>query len=303
MLDGIVWFVTNIGLAFWNVAYAVSHPASWLDWSDGAALMRFVYYGGSSELFFVVLVIVVALTAAGMVWNRFMWGGVRLLEGLANGVGRVVAWAGLIMVIQQVVIIFMQRIFTRAELSFGLGSTFARDISWWSEELKLWNAMIVCLCVSWTFVQGGHVRVDLVYSPVSYRTKKLIDMVGSLLFMMPLSILIWMYGWYFMWRNLVNPPVSASDSLDRMLLKARAVRWSVETIGFSPNGFDAYFLFKVLMLLFAGLVFLQGVAFFWRSYLERKEGPDAEGRYLDRDLIEPGEVEMAAPEHLAREGR
>ena len=302
MLDGVVWFMTGIGLAFWHFAYAVSHPASWLNWSDGASLMRFIYYGGSSELFFVVLVIVVALTIAGMVWNRFMWGGVRLLEGIANGVGRVVAWVGLIMVIQQVVIIFMQRIFTRAELSFGIGSTFARDISWWSEELKLWNAMIVCLCVSWTFVQGGHVRVDLLYSPASYRTKKLIDMVGALLFMLPLAVLIWMYGWYFMWRNLVNPPVSASDSLDRMLLKAKAVRWSVETIGFSPNGFDAYFLFKVLMLLFAALVFLQGVAVFWRSYLERKEGPDAEGRYLDRDLIEPGEVEMAAPEHLAREG-
>ncbi len=273
MLDGVVWFMTGIGLAFWHFAYAVSHPASWLNWSDGASLMRFIYYGGSSELFFVVLVIVVALTIAGMVWNRFMWGGVRLLEGIANGVGRVVAWVGLIMVIQQVVIIFMQRIFTRAELSFGIGSTFARDISWWSEELKLWNAMIVCLCVSWTFVQGGHVRVDLLYSPASYRTKKLIDMVGALLFMLPLAVLIWMYGWYFMWRNLVNPPVSASDSLDRMLLKAKAVRWSVETIGFSPNGFDAYFLFKVLMLLFAALVFLQGVAVFWRSYLERKEGP------------------------------
>ena len=302
MLDGVVWFVTGIGLAFWHFAYAVSHPASWLNWSDGASLMRFIYYGGSSELFFVVLVIVVALTIAGMVWNRFMWGGVRLLEGIANGVGRVVAWVGLIMVIQQVVIIFMQRIFTRAELSFGIGSTFARDISWWSEELKLWNAMIVCLCVSWTFVQGGHVRVDLLYSPASYRTKKLIDMLGAILFMLPLAVLIWMYGWYFMWRNLVNPPVSASDSLDRMLLKAKAVRWSVETIGFSPNGFDAYFLFKVLMLLFAALVFLQGIAVFWRSYLERKEGPDAEGRDLDRDLIEPGEVEMAAPEHLAREG-
>jgi hypothetical protein len=38
--------------------------------------------------------------------------------------------------------------------------------------LKFWNAMVVCLCVSYTFVQGGHVRVDLVYSAVKHRTKR-----------------------------------------------------------------------------------------------------------------------------------
>jgi hypothetical protein len=32
--------------------------------------------------------------------------------------------------------------------------------------------MVVCLCVSYTFVQGGHVRVDLVYSAVKHRTKR-----------------------------------------------------------------------------------------------------------------------------------
>ena len=56
----------------------------------------------------------------------------------------------------------------------------SKDVSWWSEELKLYNAMIVCLCATYTFVQGGHVRVDLVYSVVSYRTKRIIDMVGSM---------------------------------------------------------------------------------------------------------------------------
>jgi hypothetical protein len=84
-----------------------------------------------------------------------------------------------------------------------------------------------------------------------------------------------------------------------MLMKARAFRWNVETIGFSPSGFDAYFLFKVLLVAFAGMVFLQAVAFFYRSYLEWKEGPASEGRYLDSDTLEPGEIEMAAPERHA----
>ena len=119
--------------------------------------------------------------------------------------------------------------------------------------------------------------------------RKMIDMLGSIFFMMPMAVVIWLYGWYFLWRHLVTPKPSASDTLERLLLKARALRWNVETISFSPNGFNAYFLFKVLLVAFAGLVFLQAIAFFYRSYLERKEGPESEGRYLDKDTLGEGE--------------
>ncbi|RVV99960.1 TRAP transporter small permease subunit [Mesobaculum littorinae] len=289
-MEFIIWLVSQIGLAFWHFFYAITHPGLWLDWSNGEALMRFIYYGGSVEFFFVVFVAFLVVTAVGLWSNRFMWGCVRGLEGMANGLGRLFAWAGLLMVIQQIVIVFMQRVFAASSISVGFGSVFQFDVSWWSEELKLYNALIVTLCAGYTFVQGGHVRVDLVYSPVSHATKRVIDMVGSLLFMMPFAAVVWMYSWFFLWRHLVTPKVSASDTLDRTLMKARAIRWNVETIGFSPNGFNAYFLFKILLVLFAGLIFLQAIAFFYRSYLEWKGGPLAEGRYLDRDTLGAGET-------------
>ena len=289
MLDGIVWFFTNIGLAFYNFFYAISHPGLWLDWSDKEAIMRFVYYGGSVEFFFVVFTAVLVLTAVGLWRNGFMWGCVRVLEGFANTVGRFFAWAGLIMVLQQVIIVFIQRIFARPDISIGLGIPLEMDISWWAEELKLYNAMVVALCCTYTFVQGGHVRVDLIYSAVSYRTKRVIDMLGSVFFMLPMAILIWMYGWYFLWRHLITPKPSASDTLERLLMKARAVRWNVETIGFSPNGFNGYFLFKILMVAFAGMIFIHAIAFFYRSFLEWKEGPESENKYLDKDSLGEGE--------------
>ncbi|MEQ9676182.1 MAG: C4-dicarboxylate ABC transporter permease [Roseovarius indicus] len=289
MLDGIVWFFTNIGLAFYNFFYAISHPGLWLDWSDKEAIMRFVYYGGSVEFFFVVFTAVLVLTAVGLWRNGFMWGCVRVMEGFANTVGRFFAWAGLIMVLQQVIIVFIQRIFARPDISIGLGIPLEMDISWWAEELKLYNAMVVALCCTYTFVQGGHVRVDLIYSAVSYRTKRVIDMLGSVFFMLPMAILIWMYGWYFLWRHLITPKPSASDTVDRLLMKARAVRWNVETIGFSPNGFNGYFLFKILLVAFAGMVFIHAVAFFYRSFLEWKEGPESENKYLDKDSLGEGE--------------
>ena len=233
-------------------------------------------------------------------WSRkFLWGVVIALEGFANGIGRFFAWAGILMVIQQILIVFNQRIFATPEISLGFGSVLTRDISWWAEELKLYNAMIVALCVTYTFVQGGHVRVDLIYSAISFRAKRLVDMVGCMIFMIPAAVLTWMYGWYFLWRHLVVPKPSASDTLDRLIAKARALRWNVETIGFSPNGFDAYFLFKVLLVAYAGLVFIHGWAFFYRSYLEWREGPESEHKYLDRDVLGSDEAELvhAIEEH------
>ncbi len=271
----------------------VTHWFDWLYWTgspeDKESLMRVIYYGGSKEFLFVVMGLFALSTGIGLVANRFMWGCVWILEGFANMVGRFFAWAGLLMVIQQIVIVFLQRVFVRPDIGIGFGIPLQMDISWWAEELKLYNALVVCLCATYTFVQGGHVRVDLIYSAVSFRTKRIIDMFGSLVFMMPAAILTWMYGWYFMWRHLITPKPSASDTLDRLLLKSRAVRWNVETIGFSPNGFNGYFLFKVLLVLFTVMVFLQAIAFFYRSFLEWKEGPVSEGKYLDRDTLGAGE--------------
>jgi len=289
LFNGILWVLQNIAIAFYNFGYAVSHPELWLDWSNKESIMRFIYYGGSREFFFFVLTVFLLLTAYGMWRNTFMWSCVRLLEGFANTVGRFAAWAGLLMVLQQIIIIFMQRIFTRPDIVIGFGIPLQYDISWFGEGLKFYNAIIVTLCVTYTFVQGGHVRVDLVYAKVRFRTKKVIDMLGALFFMMPFAVLVWMYGWYFMWRHLMVPKPSASDTLERLLLKSRAFRWNVEFIGFSPNGFTGYFLFKILLITFVGMVFLQAVAFFYRSFLEFKEGPESEGKYLDKDTLGEGE--------------
>ncbi|WP_227267900.1 TRAP transporter small permease subunit [Roseobacter weihaiensis] len=289
LLDGVIWFFTNIGMAFYNFFYAIFHPSLWLDWSDKEAIMRFVYYGGSVEFFFVVLTTFLVMFAIGVWRGNIMWGYVRVLEGFANTVGRFFAWAGLLMVLQQIVIVFMQRIFTRPDISIGFGIPLQFDISWFAEELKLYNALVVCLCMAYTFVQGGHVRVDLVYSAVKFRTKKVIDMFGAIFFMMPVAVVIWLYGWFFLWRHLIVPNPSASDTLDRLLMKSRALRWNVETIGFSPNGFNGYFLFKILLCAFTAMVFLQAMAMFFRSFQEWREGEESAGKYLDRDSLGEGE--------------
>ena len=290
MLDGLIWFVTQLGLGFYHIGYAVTHPGLWLDWSNKEALIRFVYYGGSIELFFAVFDIFLVVTIAGLIFRPFMWGCVRALEGFANALGRTAAWAGLIMVAQQILIVFLQSIFRQGEITlspFGVG--FTQSVGWFAEGLKFWNAAVVALCVSYAFVQGSHVRVDLIYAGVGHRAKRIIDMFGSLFFMIPVASLTWMYAWFFLWRHLITPKVSASDQLEMMLRKAKIVKWNVETIGFSPDGFNAYFLFKILILCFIALVFLHAIAFFYRSFLEAVEGEARAGKYLDIDTLGAGE--------------
>lgn len=293
MIDFIVWVFTNFAMAPYNLAIALMNPGSWLDWSNNESLVRFIYYGASVEFFFVVFTTCLFISLFGAIWKRqILWAMVRALEAVANGVGRTVAWVGLIMVLQQVMIVFLQRIFQVPGLELGpLGISFSQDLSWFAEELKLYNAMIVCLCVSYTFVQGGHVRVDLFYSGMKHRTKRIIDMGGALFFMLPTTVLTYLYAWFFMWRHLVVPNPSASSELDRMIMQARVLRWNVETIGFSPNGFNAYFIFKVLLVIFCVMVFVHALAVFWRAFLEYVEGEESADKYRDLD---PQDAETAA---------
>ena len=294
----LLWVFSNFLSAFPNVFAALTQPTLWLDWvswekttEDKQSLMRFIYYGASIELFFALSIILIFYTVIAVFYRPLMWKTVTSLETLANTTGRFFSWAGLTMVLIQIVIIFIQRIFAVSEITIGFGLAFSFDVSWWSESLKLYNAMIVALCVTYTFVQGGHVRVDLVYSVVSYRTKRVIDMFGSIFFMLPAAILLWMYSWFFMWRHLIVPKPSASDTIEKLVMKARALRWNVETIGFSPNGFNAYFLFKMLILAYTGLIMIHAISFFYRSFLEWSEGEESEGKHLDLDIRTSEEVE------------
>ncbi len=51
------------------------------------------------------------------------------------------------MVLIQIMIIFTQRVFAVSQNhSLGFGISFSFDVSWWSEILKLYNAMIIALC-------------------------------------------------------------------------------------------------------------------------------------------------------------
>jgi len=157
---------------------------------------------------------------------------------------------------------------------------------WMQELVRFFYSAVFLICAAYTLAENAHVRVDIFYSRVSFQTKKIIDMFGSLFFMVPMSVILWMYSWFFMWRHLITPKVSATDKIELLIRKSKIVKWNVETIGFSPNGFSAYFLFKILIIALVALIFIQAISFFWRSFLEWKEGENSENKYLELEKFD-----------------
>ncbi|MHA1188936.1 MAG: TRAP transporter small permease subunit, partial [Alphaproteobacteria bacterium] len=248
---------------------------------------RIIYYGASLELLATVFLLAGAALVIGLRNHAFLWRIVYTIEGGNRAVGRFVSWGLLLMVIQQTFIVLLQRIFRVSEISISpFGYAFTRDVGWYSEELRLYNAAAVALCAAYTFVEGGHVRVDLFYAGLRWRAKRVVDMLGSLFFVLPFMIMIWWFGWFFMWRHLLTPKVAATDTFVSLMRKSALMRWNVETISFSPAGFDGYFLFKILLVLFAASMFLQGLAFFYRNLLEFIEGPGEAEAKADEDIGE-----------------
>ena len=283
-ISGFFWTVLNIGQV--------------LNFAEAENVFRFIYYGGSSELLAFVLTVAVIVFVIGVFRHSFLWGVVRGIEGISNWIGRAAAWAGLIMVLQQIAIIFLQTIFRVADIGiapFGVGVTL--PLGWYGDGLKLYNALVVTLCCSYTFVQKGHVRVDLFYAGWSHGRKRIADMIGALFFMLPALLLIWFYGWFYLWRHMITPPVSTTDALERMMARTVAFRWDIQTFAASPSGFNGYFIYKILLVTFAALMILQAIGFFYRSFLEYREGPEAADKNLDLDVLESHHDDDAPDTH------
>jgi TRAP-type mannitol/chloroaromatic compound transport system permease small subunit len=173
----------------------------------------------------------------------------RAIDGLNEGLGRTVAWLALILVLLQFVIVVMRYV-------FGLGSVKLQ------ESIVYMHAMLFMLAAGYTLLHDGHVRCDIFYSTASPRAKALVDLFGVVVFLLPTCALIAWVAW---------PYVAAS--------------WAVREG--SPEGslgIPGVFLLKTVILVFAGLVTLQGLALGIHSLLvlARAEAP-AEGHRESRE--------------------
>lgn len=166
------------------------------------------------------------------------------IDVINDGIGRGLAWLTLGMVLVTFAVVL-------ARYVFGLGSTLMQ------ESVVYMHAIVFMGCAGFALVHNGHVRCDIFYGPAAPRTKALIDIVGTFLFLIPTCILVFWVTW----------PYAAAS-------------WAV--LEGSPEGrmgIPAVFLLKTLILVFAGLLALQSVSLLLQSALFLAGVTPSRGRF------------------------
>lgn len=146
------------------------------------------------------------------------------IDRVNTAVGRAVAWLALVVVLLEFALVV-------ARYVFALGSI------WATETVIYAHATLFMLAAAWTLKAGGHVRVDVFYAEASPRKKAIVDLVGSLLLLLPFAVvLIWL-----------SVPYAARS-------------WAILEGSQESSGLPLVYVLKTLIPLFAALMALQGVA-------------------------------------------
>jgi TRAP-type mannitol/chloroaromatic compound transport system permease small subunit len=154
------------------------------------------------------------------------------IDAFNDWIGRSLSWLTLGMVLVTFVVVLMRYV-------FGLGSTIMQ------ETVVYMHAIVFMACAGYTLVHNGHVRCDIFYSVASPRAKAAIDIIGTVLFLIPMCVLIFWVTWPY-----------------------ALAAWAV--LEGSPEGrmgIPAVFLLKTLILVFAALLGLQSISLMVQSVL------------------------------------
>ena len=156
---------------------------------------------------------------------------VRAVDWLNEQVGRLAAWLTLATVLICATVVVLR---------YGLSEGFV-----WMQELYVWTGgAIFMLGAGYTLLHDGHVRVDIFYARASEKRRALIDLFGTLVFLLPWLILVFVVAW---------PYVRSA--------------WLISEASSQSDGMPGLYLFKGVLLVFCVLLGLQGLATIGRSIL------------------------------------
>ena len=166
--------------------------------------------------------------------NRF----VHLLDNINEFVGSSIAWLTFIMVFATCLVVVLRYI-------FNIGSIALQ------ESVMFMHGMVFMLGIGYTLKHKGHVRVDIFYEKFSTRTKAMVDLLGTIIFLLPLGV-------FFLVGSLNYVSFS----------------WSLLESSAQPGGLPGIFLLKTLIPIMAGLLLIQGLAEIGRSIITIKNAEE-----------------------------
>ena len=114
----------------------------------------------------------------------------RMIDTLSGAIGRWMSWLILMAVIVSTVNAIIRKL-------FDVSSNAWLELQW-----VLFGAVFL-LCSPWTLMSNEHIRIDIVNALLSKGTRNWIDVIGHVLFLMPLTIIMMMVSWPFAIRSLL----------------------------------------------------------------------------------------------------
>ena len=156
---------------------------------------------------------------------------IRFADAINENVGKAAAWLTTVLVIVVCLHVFMR---------YFLDTNPA-----WITELE-WHifALIFLFGAGYAFKHDKHVRVDLFYAKFTKRDKALVNLVGTLLFLIPWCILIIIYSYQYALTS-----------------------FTINEGSPDPGGLPARYLIKFSITIGIAFLLLQAVATLFRSIL------------------------------------
>jgi len=158
----------------------------------------------------------------------------RLIDAISLGIGKLIGW----LILAATVISAVNAVLRKA---FNVGSNSALEIQWYL------FAAVFMLGVGYVMLKNDHVRIDFISSRFSKRTNAIIDVIGMVVFTIPLAWIMIDLAWPYFMR--------AYDSGEMSQNAGGLIRWPV--IGLIPLGF-AVLLMQTLSELIKRIGFLTG---------------------------------------------
>jgi len=97
----------------------------------------------------------------------------NLFDRISNVVGRVTSWLTLFMVVVMSLIVVMRYVFDAGMI-------------WLQESVTWMHAAVFMVGAAYTLLHEEHVRVDIFYRRMSDRGRALVDLLGVIVFLLPL---------------------------------------------------------------------------------------------------------------------
>ena len=96
------------------------------------------------------------------------------LDHTAETTGRLISWLVLLMMLITSLIVVMRYLFNTGSIAL-------------QESVTYLHGIVFLLAISYTLKNKAHVRVDILYQRFSLRTKAMIDLLGTIIFLLPFA--------------------------------------------------------------------------------------------------------------------